>query len=80
MDHGVVYMAHGLVLVLTEYGESLDKSYSTRMVNFLLVNQNKNGGWGEDFSSCYNKAYAINGAELYGDEEAVRLYRHHGLY
>ena len=31
-------------------------------VNFLLVNQNKNGGWGEDFSSCYNKAYAIKEA------------------
>ena len=59
---------------LTEYGESLDKSYSIRMaVNFLLVNQNKNGGWGEDFSSCYNKAYAIKGAELYGDEEGSAI-------
>jgi cycloartenol synthase len=59
---------------LTEYGESLDQSYSVRMaVNFLLQHQNKNGGWGEDFSSCYNKAYASNGAELYGDEEGSAI-------
>ena len=38
-------------------------------VNFLLSHQNENGGWGEDFSSCYNKAYALKGAELYGDAQ-----------
>ena len=27
----------------------------------------------EDFSSCYNKAYAIKGAELYGDEEGSAI-------
>jgi cycloartenol synthase len=35
---------------------------------FLIGHQNENGGWGEDFSSCYDKEYAANGAEVYGDE------------
>jgi hypothetical protein len=32
----------------------------------LLSHQNENGGWGEDFSSCYDKEYAPRGAEDYG--------------
>merc|ERR1711920_664650 len=28
-----------------------------KCVAFLLDQQNPNGGWGEDFASCYNKLY-----------------------
>lgn len=37
-----------------------------KAIDFLLSKQNDNGGWGEDFTSCYDKSYAINGAEQYG--------------
>ena len=39
-----------------------------RCCNFLLSRQRENGGWGEDFTSCYDKDYAVNGAVEYGDE------------
>ena len=35
---------------------------------FLLDHQLENGGWGEDFTSCYDKSYAAEGAKLWGDE------------
>ena len=34
--------------------------------SFLLSHQRANGGWGEDFTSCYDKSYAPNGMEAYG--------------
>lgn len=34
----------------------------------MLSKQRDNGGWGEDFSSCYDKDYAQNGMESYGDD------------
>ena len=42
-----------------------------RGVSFLLAHQNENGGWGEDFSSCYDKVYAAHGAEDYGQVRLV---------
>jgi squalene cyclase len=33
----------------------------------LLKNQNSNGGWGEDFTSCYDKDYSKDGMKAYGD-------------
>jgi squalene cyclase len=36
--------------------------------DFLLTHQRPNGGWGEDFTSCYDKDYAKNGMEKYGDQ------------
>lgn len=38
-----------------------------RCVNYLLKHQRANGGWGEDFTSCYDKAYAEEGMSQYGD-------------
>ncbi|KAK7239296.1 oxidosqualene cyclase [Aureococcus anophagefferens] len=40
-----------------------------RACAFLLRHQRPNGGWGEDFTSCFDKAYAKNGMEAYGDAE-----------
>ena len=39
-----------------------------KAVSFLLSHQNDNGGWGEDFTSCYDKDYAANGAKEYGKD------------
>ena len=38
-----------------------------RACAFLLRHQRPNGGWGEDFTSCYDKAYAAGGMERWGD-------------
>jgi len=38
-----------------------------RACTFLLSTQNSNGGWGEDFTSCYDKSYAKSGMERYGN-------------
>lgn len=47
-------------------GMHYDAPAIVRGVHFLLSHQNENGGWGEDFSSCYDKTYAARGAEHYG--------------
>ena len=41
-----------------------------KAINFLLKHQNPNGGWGEDFSSCYDRSYSPNGAGIYGDDKS----------
>lgn len=38
-----------------------------RCVKYLLKYQRTNGGWGEDFTSCYDKSYAADGMSQYGD-------------
>uniref|UniRef100_A0A7S1NID4 Terpene cyclase/mutase family member n=1 Tax=Eutreptiella gymnastica TaxID=73025 RepID=A0A7S1NID4_9EUGL len=37
-----------------------------RACDFLLGKQNENGGWGEDFRSCYDKEWPKEGMEMYG--------------
>eukprot|EP00656_Telonema_subtile_P058648 TRINITY_DN9994_c0_g2_i3.p1 TRINITY_DN9994_c0_g2~~TRINITY_DN9994_c0_g2_i3.p1 ORF type:complete len:704 (-),score=190.97 TRINITY_DN9994_c0_g2_i3:164-2275(-) len=37
-------------------------------VKFLLSHQNPNGGWGEDFTSCFDKQYCKNGMQRYGHQ------------
>lgn len=39
-----------------------------KCTEFLLKHQNPNGGWGEDFTSCFDKQYAKNGMQRYGDQ------------
>lgn len=34
----------------------------------MLSQQRANGGWGEDFTSCYDKDYSANGMQSYGDD------------
>jgi len=60
--YGTWFGVEGLVLS----GESADSPALRRACAFLLANQNPNGGWGEDFTSCYDKAYAAKGMERYG--------------
>lgn len=52
---------------LVKCGEPLDSPSIIRACNFMLKHQRPNGGWGEDFTSCYNKAYAQDGMKVYGD-------------
>ena len=43
-------------------GESLSSSDALqRAVGFLLAKQNANGGWGESYLACVNKAYPPDG-------------------
>lgn len=53
---------------LVKCGESLTSIHIMKACTFLLQHQKSNGGWGENFTSCYNKEYAVNGMEDYGDE------------
>merc|ERR1712071_396424 len=53
---------------LVTAGEPLDSPSLKLCCDFLLSHQRENGGWGEDFTSCYNKCYAKNGMWKYGDE------------
>jgi len=53
---------------LIQTGEPLSSPAIQRCCKFLLSRQRSNGGWGEDFTSCYNKDYAENGMSSYGDE------------
>ncbi|EJK52279.1 hypothetical protein THAOC_28460 [Thalassiosira oceanica] len=53
---------------LTKAGESHSSATIRKCCQFLLSKQRPNGGWGEDFTSCYDKDYARKGMECYGDE------------
>ena len=49
-------------------GESKDCPEIQKCCKFLLSHQRANGGWGEDFTSCYDKDFAENGMYSYGDD------------
>jgi squalene cyclase len=52
---------------LVKSGEPPDSPCIVMAVKFLLEHQNPNGGWGEGFSSSFDKAYAAKGAGQLGD-------------
>jgi len=60
--YGTWFGVEGLVLS----GEPSDSPALRNACTFLLGKQNANGGWGEDFTSCYDKAYPSTGMERYG--------------
>lgn len=62
--YGTFFGVEGLV----KCGEPPYSPNILRACEFLLRHQRSNGGWGEDFTSCYDKDYAKNGMKLYGDE------------
>jgi squalene cyclase len=62
--YGIWFGVEGLV----KCGEPVDSPCITRACDFLLRQQRANGGWGEDFTSCYDKDYAQEGMKAYGDD------------
>ena len=60
--YGTWFGVEGLVLS----GEPRDSRALSQACAFLASKQNANGGWGEDFTSCYDKAYAEHGMERWG--------------
>jgi len=63
--YGIWFGIEGLV----KCGEPIDSPCIIKACNYLLKHQRPNGGWGEDFTSCYDKDYAKDGMEAYGDSE-----------
>ena len=53
---------------LIKCGEPQDSEIIAKACKYLLQRQRTNGGWGEDFTSCYDKVYAEDGMKAYGDE------------
>jgi squalene cyclase len=53
---------------LVKAGDPHDSHEIQKCCRFLLSHQRANGGWGEDFTSCYDKDYAENGMVAYGDD------------
>jgi len=53
---------------LVKCGEPLNSPSITKACEFLISHQRENGGWGEDFTSCYDKDYAKEGMASYGTE------------
>ena len=43
---------------LAAAGEPNDSEAILKSISFLIKHQNDDGGWGEDFTSCYDKSYA----------------------
>ncbi|KAJ1455967.1 terpenoid cyclases/protein prenyltransferase alpha-alpha toroid [Pelagophyceae sp. CCMP2097] len=57
---------------LVDSGEDTATSEPVRRAcGFLLRHQLPNGGWGEDFTSCFDKAYSPKGMEAYGDAQGA---------
>ena len=53
---------------LVKCGEPCESDSITNACAYLLRHQRANGGWGEDFTSCYDKEYASDGMKAYGDD------------
>ena len=53
---------------LVKSGEPTSSPAILKACEFLVKNQRPNGGWGEDFTACFDKDYPKNGMEAYGHE------------
>ena len=53
---------------LIKCGEPTSSLVIRKACEYFLSKQRANGGWGEDFTSCYDKSYAVDGMKAYGDE------------
>ncbi len=63
--YGIWFGIEGLI----KCGEPVDSPSIIKASKYLLKHQRPNGGWGEDFTSCYDKDYAKDGMKAYGDGE-----------
>jgi len=63
--YGIWFGIEGLI----KCGEPVDSPCIIKASKYLLKQQNPNGGWGEDFTSCYDKDYAKDSMKAYGDSE-----------
>ena len=62
--YGTWFGIEGLVAA----GEPLDSNNIQRAIQFLLSKQNPNGGWGESYVACVNKAYPADGSGSIGED------------
>jgi squalene/oxidosqualene cyclase-like protein len=70
--YGTWFGVEGLVAA----GEPTDSPSIRRAVQFLLSRQNPNGGWGESYVACVDKAYPPDGA----GEVIIITSMHHIIY
>jgi len=64
-SYGIWFGIEGLI----KSGEPVNSPCIIKACQYLLKYQHPNGGWGEDFTSCYDKDYAKDGMKAYGDSE-----------
>jgi cycloartenol synthase len=62
--YGTWFGIEGLVAA----DEPLDSPAIQRALSFLLSKQNPNGGWGESYVACVDKAYPFAGSGDYGED------------
>ena len=63
--YGVWFGIEGLI----KCGEPVNSPCILKACRYLLMHQRPNGGWGEDFTSCYDKDFAKDGMKAYGDSD-----------
>jgi squalene/oxidosqualene cyclase-like protein len=62
--YGTWFGVEGLV----KCGEPTTSPSIQKACHFLIKNQRANGGWGEDFTACFDKEYPKDGMKAYGDD------------
>jgi hypothetical protein len=74
--YGTWFGIEGLVCA----GEATNSDSVQRAVRFLLSKQNANGGWGESYLACINKAYPAEGTGEVGQSESHQSDSAYPLY
>lgn len=64
MTYGTWFGIEGLISA----GEDPDSPAIQKALSFLLDKQNPNGGWGESYVACVDKAYPSDGTGQYGED------------
>lgn len=69
--YGTWFGVEGLIAA----GEAVDSEAITRATDFVVAHQNPNGGWGESYLACVNKAYPSDGTGVssYNDISSSRF-------